>query len=262
MLEAREIQVELGQVSVLCDISLSIGPGELVAVVGPNGAGKSTLLSVLSGALVPHAGYASLEGRSLGRWAPRALACKRAVLTQHAELSFLFRVLEVVMLGRSPHVGAGGRESDLEAVQASLVETGVDHLADRMHTTLSGGERQRVHLARVLAQIGFPSTEEHVAGRYLLLDEPTTSLDPAYQHATLATARRAAGQGVGVLAILHDLNLAAMYSDRIVVLRGGRMIASGAPREVLTEEVIREVFEIPVRVVLHPTRNCPHVIAL
>lgn len=262
MLEVREIRVELGKANVLYDISLSIEPGEFVAVVGPNGAGKSTLLSVLSGALVPHEGYASLDGRSLVRWAPRALACKRAVLAQHAELSFSFRVLEVAMLGRSPHFGASGRERDLEVVQASLVETGVDHLADRMHTTLSGGERQRAHLARVLAQIGFPSTEEHVAGRYLLLDEPTSSLDPAYQHATLATARRAAGLGIGVLAILHDLNLAAMYSDRIVALRGGRMIAAGPPHEVLTEKVIRRVFEIPVRVVLHPTRNCPHVIAL
>ena len=261
MLRACNVRVELGRSTVLNDMSIAIVPGEVVAVIGPNGAGKSTLLGVLSGAVTPCAGGASLEDRPLTEWTPRFLARRRAVMPQQHRIAFAFSVLEVALLGRSPHTGASSREKDLAIVQASLAETGVDHLAERAHTSLSGGEHQRVQLARVLAQIDFPAAVEKGVGRYLLLDEPTSSLDLAHQHKILATARRAAERGIGVLAILHDLNLAAMYADRLVALRNGCVRAFGTPEEVLTEGTIHEIFDLSVRVISHPSRNCPHVIA-
>lgn len=203
-----------------------------------------------------------MEERDLAAWSPRALARRRAVLPQASELAFGFSVLEVVLLGRSPHAGTSTREVDLAIAEACLAEAEVGHLAGRVYTTLSGGERQRVQFARVLAQIGFSSPAEGQAGRYLLLDEPTASLDPAHQHATLRTARRAAERGIGVLAILHDLNLAAMYADRLAVLSRGALAAEGAPSAVLTETLVRDVFDLAVHVALHPTRDCPQVTAV
>jgi len=163
-------------------------------------------------------------------------------------------------VGGADHADGADRDEDVAVAEACLAEAEVTHLAGRVYTTLSGGERQRVQLARVLAQIGFPGSSDE--GRYLLLDEPTASLDPAHQHATLRTARRAAERGVGVVAILHDLNLAALYADRLVVLSRGRLAAEGAPEAVLTETLVREVFDLPVHVTRHPTRGCPQVVAV
>ena len=262
MLRADDIGITYGRAEVLRGASLAVAPGEVVAVLGPNGAGKSTLLAVLAGSLQPHRGAVGLEGRALAGWDSRALALRRAVLPQISELAFGFDVLEVVLLGRSPHAGTTTRAADLAIAEACLAEAEVAHLAGRDYTTLSGGERQRVQLARVLAQIGFPTVKNAGEGRYLLLDEPTASLDPAHQHATLRTARRAAAQGVGVLAILHDLNLAAMYADRLVVLSRGEVAAAGTAEAVLTEELVRDTFDLPVHVTRHPTRGCPQVVAV
>lgn len=262
MLRADDIGVTLGSAEVLRGPSLAVAPGEVVAVLGPNGAGKSTLLAVLAGTLRPQRGAATLDGRNLRDWPPRALALRRAVLPQHSELAFGFSVLEVVLLGRAPHAGASSRDKDLAVAEACLAEAEVAHLAGRAYTTLSGGERQRVQLARVLAQTGFADAADGGEGRYLLLDEPTASLDLAHQHATLRTARRAAMRGLGVLAILHDLNLAALYADRLAVLSGGRLAAEGAPEAVLTEGLVREVFDLPVHIARHPTRGCPQMTPL
>jgi iron complex transport system ATP-binding protein len=260
MLKADNIGVTFGSAEVLRGPSLAVAPGEVVAVLGPNGAGKSTLLAVLAGSLRPQRGTATLEGRALAAWSPRALALRRAVLAQQSELAFGFSVLEVVLLGRSPHAGTSTRDADLAVAEACLAEAEVAHLAGRVYTTLSGGERQRVQLARVLAQIDFPAGSGEP--RYLLLDEPTASLDLAHQHATLRTARRAAARGIGVLAILHDLNLAAVYADRLVVLSRGQLAAEGPPGPVLTEALVREVFDLAVQVTRHPTRGCPQVVAV
>ena len=155
MLSANNIQVAFGRTTILDDVSLTVAPGEVVAMLGPNGAGKSTFLAVLSGALAPTAGEIVLAGRPLDEWSTRVLARQRAVLSQHSELSFPFRVLEVVLLGRSPYAGSVSREDDLIAAYGALKETETVHLADRLYPTLSGGEKQRVQLARILAQIDF-----------------------------------------------------------------------------------------------------------
>ena len=262
MLQASGIRVTLGGTQVLSDVSVAVGPSEVVAVLGPNGAGKSTLLAVLSGAQRAFSGRVDFAGRPLGDWPPHALARQRAVMAQHSQLGFPFRVLEVVLLGRCPHAGESSRAEDLTAAEAALAEAEADHLVDRVYTTLSGGEKQRVHLARVLAQIGYPPPVGTDCRSALLLDEPTSSLDPAHQHTTLATARRAAARGVGVVAVLHDLNLAAMYADRIVMLNDGHLAAEGPPSDVLTEDTVAAVFGLPVHVTRHPTRNCPHIVAL
>ena len=255
MLEARGIGVSLGGNRILEDVSLSVVPGEVLAILGPNGAGKTTLLNVLTGAFRPGGGTVTLSGRLLADWPRQDMARRRAVLPQHSGLAFPFSVLEVVLMGRSPHARRSSYRNDLAVARAALRECGTDRLERRVYTTLSGGERQRVHLARALAQIWERSGE-----RNLLLDEPTASLDLAHQHMTLATARRFAQDGTGVVVILHDLNLAAMYADRICMLKSGRVHASGTPHEVIRPEHIETMYSISASVIEHPTRGCPYVV--
>ncbi|MGH6947859.1 MAG: heme ABC transporter ATP-binding protein [Kiloniellales bacterium] len=261
MLSARDLDFGYGGRPVLVSVSLTVAPGEVVAVLGPNGVGKSTLLALLSGAYRPQRGAVELDSLPLVDWGPEALARRRAVLAQRSELPFPFTVIEVVTLGRAPHAGRSRRSRDLALVGLALGETRLSGLAGRDYTALSGGERQRVQLARALAQIGYGDGEGSLAGRYLLLDEPTSGLDLSHQHACLATAVKAARDGAGVLAILHDPNLAARYADRIALMNGGRIVAEGAPEAVLTEERLSRVFDLPLRVGRHPTRDCPHVVA-
>jgi iron complex transport system ATP-binding protein len=183
------------------------------------------------------------------------------VLPQESALTFPFTVQEVVLMGRTPHERTAGRAEDDAIVCAALEAVECQMLTDRIYTTLSGGERQRVQLARVLAQIwDARSTSQPPGARYLLLDEPTASLDLAYQHGTLDIARRFARAGVGVLAILHDLNLAAQYADRLAVLQAGRMVALGTPAQVLQPSLIERVFAIPALVMPHPCLECMHVV--
>ena len=257
MLEGRNIHVVVDGSDLLEDVSIHVRPGEVVAVLGPNGAGKSTLLKVLCGDLSPTKGTVSMEGRLLASWDKKASAQVRAVLPQQSSLSFPFRVLEVALMGRSPHRRGSETQRDYAIARAALQEAGVDHLAGRLYPTLSGGEGQRVHLGRVLAQIW-----EAVAQmpRYLLLDEPTSSLDLAHQHQILSAARAFAERQVGVLVVLHDLNLAAQYADRVLLLKAGRAVATGPPEQVLQVCIIESVYEIPVTVIPHPHNSCPLVV--
>lgn len=256
VLEACRIGVTIGQSRLLDDVSLTVVPGEVVAIVGPNGAGKSTLLRVLCGDLCPTTGEVVLLGRALQAWPVREQARLRAVLPQQSTLMFAFTAREVVLLGRAPHAG-GPRDEAIAG--AALATVGIGHLSDRWYTSLSGGEQQRVQLARVLAQIWEPVD---ALPRALLLDEPTNSLDLTHQHHTLALARQWARQGVAVVAVLHDLNLAAQYADRIVLMHAGRIAAAGPPDAVLTTEGIEAVFGLPVQVTRHPALPGPLVIVV
>ena len=265
MLRGEDISVLRGSRRILDAVSLAVAPGEMVAVIGPNGAGKSTLLQTLSGGLEPDRGAVALGGRPLGAWPAKELARRRAVLSQNATLGFPFTALQVVLVGRSPHMGRHPARADLRAAAAAMSETGVLHLAERSYPTLSGGEKQRVQLARVLAQIARPDGEPAdgagaAGGHYLLLDEPTNNLDLAHQHLALGAARRLADSGVAVLAVLHDPNHAAGYADRIHVLQRGRTIAAGTPRAVLTAELMRSVFGVAARVMSEPGRDRPYVL--
>ena len=225
---------------VLEGVSLHLAPGEVVGVIGPNGAGKSTLLRLLTRRLEPSAGSITLAGRALADFGRFELARHLALVAQSPVLPVGFRVAEVVSMGRAPHVGLFGvtSQADRAAVAAALEATDTARFGARPVETLSGGEQQRVVFARALAQ----------QPRYLLLDEPTNHLDLRYQVELLGYARAQARAGVGVLVVLHDLNLAARTCDRLLVLDGGRLVAEGAPSAVLTADLIGSVFGARVRV--------------
>lgn len=259
MIDARNVHVRVKDAHLLTDVSLSLEPGELVALVGPNGAGKSTLLSTMAGDLAPTTGTISMGGRPLSTWSVLERARVRAVLRQHTTLEFDFLVNEVVLLGRAAFAELSSAAVDEAIAETVLDLCGVEHLRDRAYLTLSGGERQRVQLARVLAQIWDPP---QIGSRCLLLDEPTASLDLHEQHRVLGLARDLAHQDTAVLTVVHDLNLAAQYADRVVVMQGGRIIAAGAPDVVLTEENIASAFRVTVRVASHPHRRGPLIVPI
>ncbi|NBB70613.1 MAG: heme ABC transporter ATP-binding protein [Alphaproteobacteria bacterium] len=255
MLEARNVTVAVGRQRLLDRVSVTLAPGELVVVLGPNGAGKSTLLGCLAGARTPIAGRVTLDGRPLARLEPRELARRRAVLAQNTVVTLPVHAEEVVALGRVPHADAA--TATRRVVAAALDTADASAFIARSVATLSGGEQQRVHLARALAQI-WP--DDGTAARYLLLDEPTASLDLAHQAQVMATARALADAGHGVLAILHDLNLAAAVADRLVLLDGGRLAAAGPPAAVLVEDTIARVFGLAADVVARPDGRGPLVV--
>jgi iron complex transport system ATP-binding protein len=237
---------------VLDDIALAVGSGEVVALVGPNGSGKSTILRVASGVLPPRHGTVLLDGRDIAAESAAAIARRLAVVAQDATVPYSMTARELVELGRTPHLRLlfGPRERDRAAVDWALEVTAAGHLADRFVDELSGGERQRILLARALAQ----------QPRVLLLDEPTANLDLRHQVAALDLVRQLAREGgLAVLAALHDLQLAALYCDRIVLLRAGRVAMHGPPEVVLTQAHLRPAFDQDVAVAAHPTHGVPLV---
>ncbi|WP_416740207.1 heme ABC transporter ATP-binding protein [Pseudomonas sp. NFX71] len=254
MLRTQDLQILRGRKIVLTDITLELNPGEVLGVLGPNGAGKSTLLGALCGELPANQGSVWLDERELRDWTGTQRAQRLAVLPQVSTLDFAFSVEEVVGMGRLPH--QSGRVRDDEIVAAALQAADAGHLSGRSYLALSGGERQRVHLARVLAQL-WPGE----AGQTLLLDEPTSMLDPLHQHTTLQAVREFADRGAAVLVILHDLNLAARYCDRLLLLEGGRPVALDTPEQVLRPEPLKAVFGLEVLVQQHPERGHPLIIA-
>lgn len=254
MLRVENLQIRRGRKTVLADVTLDLRPGEVLGVLGPNGAGKSTLLGALCAQLHPDEGRVWLDERELKDWQGAQRAQRLAVLPQVSTLDFAFRVEEVVGMGRLPH--QSGRVRDDEIIEAALCAADVGHLSGRSYLALSGGERQRVHLARVLAQL-WPGE----AGQTLLLDEPTSMLDPLHQHTTLQAIRSFADRGAAVLVILHDLNLAARYCDRILLLENGRPHALDTPTQVLRPELLKAVFGLDVLVQPHPELGHPLIIA-
>lgn len=236
--------VRIGGRPVLRDVSLRIGAGELVALVGPNGAGKSTLLGVMAGDVVPAEGRVTLDGIEVDAWKPLTLARRRAVLPQEHRLAFGFRAEEVVRMGRAPWARTDREDADDDVVADVMARAEVDRLADRVFPTLSGGEKARTSFARVLAQ----------ETSLVLLDEPTAALDLRHQDQVLAESRRLAGEGRAVVAVVHDLTVAAAYADRICVLAAGELVADGRPTEVLDPDLVGRVYDHPVDVLHHRGR--------
>lgn len=253
ILDCAHIHFEVGRTSILEDVSIEVKAGEVVALCGPNGAGKSTLLRIASGELRPDTGRVNLFGRAIEEWSPRSAAKVRAKLSQDCHLSFSFTVREVVEMGRFPHQTDA---QNPEIVGRCMDRVDIAALADRDYTTLSGGEKQRVHMARVLAQL----TCESDTSKLLLLDEPTSALDLRHQEVALSLAHDLCReQDFGVLVVLHDLNLAAAWADRIVMLKEGKVLCRGTPEAVLTEEVLRETYDVEVVVLKHPVTDRPIV---
>ncbi|MFM2655771.1 heme ABC transporter ATP-binding protein [Vibrio owensii] len=252
VLSGRNITMRYGSRVVLDDISIEIRAGEVTALLGPNGAGKSTLLKLLCGE-IPSQNDIEFFGTQKNDWEPAESAKHVAMLPQHSTLTFPFLAREVVELGAIP-LSISNKETS-ELALHYMQQTDVLHLADSLYPALSGGEKQRLHLARVLTQL-------HQSGdkKILMLDEPTSALDLAHQHNTLKIARAAAKENnAAVVVVLHDLNLASQYADRLVLLHDGKLVCDDTPWNALTPERIEQVYGYRSIVTKHPTLDFPQV---
>lgn len=262
-LEARNLSLSFSGIPLLWNINLTVNSGEVTTIVGPNGAGKTSLLRCLVNELAMTSGRVLFNQLDIDHLPASDRARTLAVLPQHSLLDFPFTAREVVMLGRTPH-DTGVRKDD-EIVSEALSAVDGSYLSDRFYTQLSGGEKQRVHLARVLAQIWEPvvennSLDKYGHDRYLVLDEPTSSFDLSHQQLTLDVVQQFARKGVGILMVMHDLNLAARCSHQMVLMQCGEIVTSGTPGEVLTPENVRRVFDVEAEIAAHPQTGKPLVI--
>ncbi|MER5882831.1 ABC transporter ATP-binding protein [Streptomyces sp. NPDC001941] len=251
VLSLEDLSYETGGRALVDGVALRAGAGETVGVVGPNGSGKTTLLRCVYGTLRPTAGRALLDGEDLHAMGTKARAKRVATVPQDGQGVFELTVHEVAAMGRSPHkrFWEADTAADDALVRAALERVGVADLADRSFPSLSGGERQRALVARALVQ----------RPELVVLDEPTNHLDIRYQLEVLSLVREL---GTTNLLALHDLNLAALYCDRLYVLKGGRVVASGPPAEVLTPALLASVYEVKAEVTTHPTTGAPTVVYL
>ncbi len=243
-LQFEDVALELGDRRILEGVNLEVPEGAVVVLAGRNGAGKTTLLRIASRVLRPDAGQVRVSGVAVETFSRRALAKEIAVVPQEATLSFPFRAIEVVLMGRSPHLGALGFETraDIELAHQMMARVGVEQFADRSILELSGGEKQLVLIARALTQ----------EPRVLLLDEPTAHLDLAHRVAVLDLVRDFARGERSALVVSHDLSLSARACDHLALLAGGKVLASGPPLEVLTPANLHSVFGIAAEVILAP----------
>ena len=256
MLDARDLHFAYGEAPVLRGVSLHVPAGGLVAVLGPNGSGKTTLLRLLAGTIQPSTGSVTLDGRGLATLSRTTLARRMAVVPQETQLAFDYSVLEVVLMGRYPHLGAFEIEgpADIAIAREALDATGTLPLQDRTFATLSGGEKQRVIIAGALAQIAFSGSapREPTAHPILLLDEPTAALDLAYQLEVAALLRDLQTRiDMAIVVSTHDLNFAASVCRTIVLLKAGMVVAAGATDQVLTADNIRTVYGVDADVQRH-----------
>lgn len=251
MINAQNLTFSINGRRLTNDVSLALPGGEIVAILGPNGAGKSTLLRQLTGYLQPDSGHCSLFGRPLNDWTTAALAKTRAVMRQNCHMAFPFSVMEVVRMGRHPHRTHNSRD-ETEHIMAlcDCLE-----LAYRDYRHLSGGEQQRVQLARLLVQLWEPEPSP----KWLFLDEPTSALDIHHQQHLFRLLRQLVQERqFSVCCVLHDLNLAARYADRIILLQKGQVVDNGRPQEVLTESALRTLYQAEISVA-HMPEHTPFI---
>ena len=252
MIETHDLSVSLGSKSVISQVSFKAHPGQVTAIVGPNGCGKTTLLRALTGE-VRHSGVATLDGTPMCELSSPLLAARRGVLAQSTPLAFPFNVYEVVRLGLLAGV-EGGRD-DLPSL--ALEKVGLAGFECRYYQELSGGEKQRVQLARVLVQVWQPV--RHAKANWLFLDEPVSALDIGHQIEVMSLAKDFAERGGGVVAVMHDLNLTALYADSIALFEKGALLIQGAPEQVLTDENLSRAYRWPLRVGVAP-QSAPYVL--
>jgi len=251
-IDINNISCSYGNLPILKNLSFSVQKGDFFIVIGPNGSGKTTLMKVISGILKPQKGNLEILGRPLRGYARKALAKTVAFVPQMVSADFPFTVIEVILMGRSPHLGILGleQEIDLEIAKQAIAFTGVEHLANRKMDQLSGGELQRVFLARAICQ----------EPQIMLLDEPTASLDLAHQGKIMDLMEKLKKEkGVTIVMVSHDVNLAAMYADRLLLLKEGKIVSCGLPGEVLTYQTLEEAYGCKLLVDESPLGKSPRI---
>lgn len=255
MLEAQNISYAQRKFTILENIDVSVNYGELLVIVGPNGAGKSTLLSVLANELARHEQPVYFKNKTFKDWDEKELAHTKAKFSQNNSPDIPLSVKDVVMMGRYPYFSTIPHQADEDAVHKAMEETDVSALATRDYNSLSGGEKQRVHLARVLAQL-----DNKVENKMVFLDEPLNNLDVLHQHRILHTIKNFTEQGNAAIIVLHDLNLAAQFADKVMLLKNGQIAAHNVPGKVFTTEIISRVYNFPCTVCPNPVNNNPLII--
>ncbi len=249
MLNTKNIYYSIGKKEILKNINIYFLPGEFNMILGPNGSGKSTFLKIFSGELKPTKGEVFVDDKNLSKIKKNELAKVRAVMTQQPELSFPLSVEEVVMMGRYPHFDFNPAKKDETICDEAFEKMQIEHLKGRNYLTLSGGEKQRVQFARVLAQIW---EKPETGNRYLFLDEPLANLDINYQQAFLKLAKELVQFNTVIVAVMHDINLAIQYADKLFFLKAGELVANGKPLDILSEKLIKEVFDVDTRIITNP----------
>ena len=249
-IRAISISAEIDGIPLLSDMSLEIVPGEVLALVGPNGAGKSTLLSVLAGDLNPVQGSIFYNKRNIAQLDVQERAHYRSVMSQALPMVFDFSVKDIVEMGWLHNGQHFYSDHFKSAVQQIIDQCNISSLINRRFNTLSGGEQKRVHFARALLQLW--KCEDSLEAKYLMLDEPLANLDIRHELSLLAVIRKAAASGIGVLIVLHDLNLAAKFADKVAMLNQGRIVGLGVPEDVLTTQLLTSVYDVPVNVKPNP----------
>lgn len=261
MLRADNVSFRYDTAEVLHDVSLGLSNAGLTGVLGPNGSGKTTLLRLMGGLQTPSTGRITLDDRDLSTYPRRMLARRMATVPQETYLAFDYSVLEIVLMGRYPHLPTFAIESptDLRYAADALAATGTLSLATRSFTTLSGGEKQRVVIASALAQL-YTADETEPGSHVLLLDEPTASLDLAYQLEIASLIRKLNAMGIAILISTHDLTLAAGICRDLVLLREGRVLATGPTQDVLTESMVKSLYGVDAVITRHPVTD--HVLVI
>ncbi|MCF2856317.1 heme ABC transporter ATP-binding protein [Pseudoalteromonas sp. SMS1] len=254
MLECKNVGITRGNKRIIHDLSFTASQGEFIVLLGENGAGKSTLLSAICDDL-NYSGEVLFNGKSMVQYAPQKLATQRAMLLQNNRVNFAFSAAELIAMGRYPyHETAHAQANEVNDIIGQLA---LESLVDRDVTVLSGGEFQRVQFARCIAQLN--AHQAHTTGKLMLLDEPTSALDLHHQHTTLSKAKTFAEQGNCVIAVLHDLNLASLYADRILLLHHGNIYHDGDPKDVLRPEVLQPIYRAGMQINLHPSFQIPMI---
>lgn len=254
MIKAQKISYKLKGFQILNRVDVHLEYGEFLAIVGPNGAGKSSLLSVLANEIKSEH-QVIFKDKNISDWPIAELSKHKAKFSQHNSNDIPLEVKDVVMMGRYPYFEAQPKQQDLEATNNMMYETDVYHLKDREYNTLSGGEKQRVHLSRVMAQL-----QNEITQKLIFLDEPLNNLDIKHQYKALEIIKNFTEKNNSAIVVLHDLNLAAQFADKILLMNSGQVAAYGTPEEVFTAETIEKAYNFPCTICSHPITNNPMII--
>ncbi len=257
MLKTIDINYSIGKKQILKAVTVDFEPGEFAMILGPNGSGKSSFLKIFSGEVNKFGGTVMYNGTNIHHIKKEQLAVYRAVMSQQPELSFPLTVEEVVLMGRYPHFNFNPNKKDREICEEVINLMNLQLFRERNYITLSGGEKQRVQYARVLAQVW---QKPDTGCRYLFLDEPLNNLDINYQQEFLQVATALKNRHTVLIAVMHDINLAIQHADKLIFLKAGTVVAQGKPKEIVTETLIQQVFEVQTTIINNPVTNMPLLI--